>query len=111
MLTDVAGTVGPGSQERRRAAVDAVLEKEDEIYDELVAIDDSLVDELLENEDDLYESLLADNDALVDTLLEETSPTISADVQLVDTVIEQVTADISPADQLVAQQAATEVTP
>jgi serine protease AprX len=80
-------------------AVDAVLEQEDAIYEELVQQDDTLVDDLLENEDVLYESLLEENDAIVDTLLEETSPavdpTIEEDVALVEDIIEEVTSEVT----------------
>ncbi len=80
-------------------AVDAVLEQEDEIYEELVQQDDSLVDELLVNEDDLYESLLEDNDTIVDTLLEETSTvadsTTEEDVALVEEIIDEVTSEVT----------------
>lgn len=88
------------TETRDDAVMAAVLEQEDQIYDELAKTDDALVDELLRNEDRVHETLLAEQDAVVGTGLVPSSPlstTIDADdTALVEDLLNEITGEVSP---------------
>ena len=82
------------------AVMEAVLEQEDQIYDELAKTDEALVDELIRNEDRVHETLLADQDGVVETGLVSSSPLSTTsdadDSALVENLLNEITEEVSP---------------
>ena len=82
------------------AVMEAVLEQEDQIYDELAKTDEALVDELIRNEDRVHETLLGDQDGVVETGLVSSSPLSTTsdadDSALVENLLNEITEEVSP---------------